>query len=399
MDTARANVHRLLRVSPSNSNPSGAGVRLALCAPGELWGGVEQFVDTLSRHLMAAGIPVLVIALFDGPLRVRLERSGVPVTVIGGSRRYDPRAITRIVKVLRQHRINVVHTHGYKATILGATAARLTGARLVRTEHGRLEPAAGIQWLKMGLNQHLETLASRYGADAVVFVSDDVRRHSPSTRSATVQVQEVIHNGIEAFGSPAITESLEGFQSGAELFKVGIIGRLVPVKGHTHLLQAVKALRHLPDLRLYVFGEGPLEEEHRRYCEVAGLSDIVRFMGFKDNVRDYLSQLDLLAIPSLHEGLPYTLLEAMYCRVPVIASNVGGLAEVIEDHVTGILVPPADHHALALSIERLHHEPAVRKALAEAAFRKASDQFLVGRMAARYLDVYRTVLAPTRFQG
>ena len=118
---------------------------------------------------MTTGVPVVVIVLFDGPLKVRLEAAGVPVYV-SRSRRYDPRTVFELVRVLQRYGINVVHTHGYKATILGAMAARLTGARLVRTEHGRLEPEhRGWVRLKMRFNSRLETVVSRLAADAVVF--------------------------------------------------------------------------------------------------------------------------------------------------------------------------------------------------------------------------------------
>lgn len=389
MDAARADVHRVLSLEPPGAGAI-AGLRVALVAPGELWGGVEQFVETLSGHLITLGVPVVVVVLFDGPLRTRLEQRGIPVTVVGGAGRYDPRALSRMVSVLRSHNATVVHTHGYKATILGAMAAKLMGARIVRTEHGRLEPAAGVERLKMGFNERLETLASRYGADAVVFVSRDVQRHSPSVRSAATQ--RVVYNGIEPITIPDRASPLEGWDDRAGRFNVGIVGRIVPVKGHVHLLQAIRDLRGVLDVRLYVFGDGPLEAECRNVCDEAGIADLVRFMGFRSNVREYLGRLDLLAMPSLHEGLPYTLLEAMSLKVPVVASRVGGLAEVIEDEVTGILVPPANAPALTRSIERLYGDSGLRSSLSENAFRTIGERFLVGAMAASYLDVYRTVL-------
>lgn len=364
---------------------------LALCAPGELWGGVEQCVETLASRLTTLGIPVIVITLFDGPLRARLEQSGIAVTVAAGSGPYDPRAVVEIVRVLRRHRVNVLHTHGYKATILGAIAAKTVGARLVRTEHGRLEPSAGIERLKMSVHERMEIMASRYAADAVVFVSNDVRCHSATT--GTARIERVIYNGIEPF-SVSDDESRqvrEDLSDTAGAFRVGIVGRIVPVKGHSYLLEAFRIIGSSLNARLYVFGEGPLENEHRRFSEAAGLANGVRFMGFKRNVRAYLKSLDVLVMPSLHEGLPYTLLEAMYSKVPVIASRVGGLAEVIDHGVTGILVPPADPSALAAAIERLYRDPKLRDSLAKNGFAKTCEQFLVDSMTASYIDVYTSI--------
>ncbi|MCC7240287.1 MAG: glycosyltransferase, partial [Acidobacteria bacterium] len=105
---------------------------MALCTPGEIWGGIEQFVDTMSRHLLESGVPVLVIVLHDGLLRARLERKGVPVVWVQGRSPYDPGVVGKMATALREHGINIVHSHGYRATVLGAVAARLAGARFVR---------------------------------------------------------------------------------------------------------------------------------------------------------------------------------------------------------------------------------------------------------------------------
>ena len=112
-----------------------------------------------------------------------------------------------------------MHAHGYKATVLGAVAARLSGARFVRTEHGRLEPTTGLDRLKMASNIKLETLVSRYGADAVVFVSRDVQEQSRSVRAATRQ--QVIYNGIEPSLTRAAAAALVGFDEGSDSFNVG----------------------------------------------------------------------------------------------------------------------------------------------------------------------------------
>ncbi|HQZ37446.1 MAG TPA: glycosyltransferase [Vicinamibacterales bacterium] len=366
-------------------------IRVALCTPGEIWGGIEQFVDTMSRHLLESGVPVLVIVLHDGLLRARLERKGVPVVWIQGRSPYDPGVVGKMATALREHGINIVHSHGYRATVLGAVAARLAGARFVRTEHGSLEPVTGSGRLKRTLNIALERVASRYLADAVVFVSQDLRRR---TRGASAAVrQEVIYNGIERIPIAMPPIALEGFDDAAGLFNVGIVGRIAPVKGHLELLKALEQIEHIRSLRLYVFGEGPLEEECRRRCQTSGLSGVVRFMGFRQNIHDYLRRLDLLAMPSLHEGLPYTLLEAMSLGVPIVATRVGGLAEIIEDRVTGVLVPVKDSAALATAIELVRHDDGLRETLSSNSQRVIADRFTASAMAEKYLQVYRGVLS------
>ena len=367
-----------------------ADIRVALCAPGEGWGGVEQFVHSLSRHFAAKGVPVLVVLFFDGPARVRMEAAGVPVHVVQ-SRYGDPRVVFEFARVLRRHHIDVVHAHGYKATILGALAAPLAGARLVRTEHGRLEPEHR-RWVrfKMRFNSRLEKVVSRLAADAVVFVSNDVQSTSRSAGRNTLQ--RVVYNGFDP--RPSSTDAaLEGFDDDPRLFNLGIIGRLVGVKGHAHLLKAMERLRGLDNVRLYVFGDGPLETHYRVLAEQAGLAGVVRFMGFRTNVQDYVRRLDLLVIPSLHEGLPFTLLEAMYHKLPIVASRVGGLAEVIRDDVNGVLVNPGDPAGLAEAIEQLYLDADRRRRIGENAHQTVITKFLIDNMADQYLAIYRRAMA------
>ena len=140
-------------------------------------------------------------------------------------------------------------------------------------------------------------------------------------------------------------------------------------------------LRHLPDLHLYVFGTGPAEAECRAYCTAQDLDGMVTFVGFKPNIHDYLRQLDLLAMPSLHEGLPYTLLEAMYHKVPIVASAVGGLAEVLEDGVDAVLVPVADAAAIAVAMENWRRMRTLRRRLAARAPKGVRERFMIDQMA------------------
>lgn len=366
-------------------------VRVALCTSGEIWGGIEQCVETLSRQLHDRGIPVLVIVLHEGLLRERLVRAGIPVVLSGGSGPYDLRSIYKVSKVLREHSINVLHTHGYRATVVGAIAARLSGVRLVRTEHGSLEQVRGSGRVKRVVNIALERFASRNMADAVIFVSNDISRASKSVSPAIPQT--VIYNGIEEISVVRSGESLEDFEASPELFKIGIVGRIVPIKGHEWLLRALAQLPELDRVRLYVFGTGPLEDECRALCSETGLNKVVRFMGFKKNIHEYIAGLDVLVMPSLHEGLPYTLLEAMALGVPVVASNVGGLAEVLENGDTGLLVPSQDVAALARAIDQVRSDASLRATLARGGRRAIAERFSSTVMVERHFDVYEHLLS------
>jgi glycosyltransferase involved in cell wall biosynthesis len=176
---------------------------------------------------------------------------------------------------------------------------------------------------------------------------------------------------------------------------VGAIGRLNAQKGHTHLLDAAPAVvaAH-PDVRFLIVGDGdlrqPLEEQARRL----GLSGRVEFAGHRTDVPDLLGAIDVLAIPSLYEGTPLTLFEAMAAGKAIVSSAVDGCAEVLEDGRTAVLVPPGDAKALAGALVDLFGDGARRRALSEAA-RAASRQYDIATCVAQMQDVYEEVLAET----
>jgi glycosyltransferase involved in cell wall biosynthesis len=311
----------------------------------------------------------------------------VPIEVIRTAGKYDPTAPLRIGHALSRHHVRVVHVHGYKASILGGVAAKLGGRTLVKTEHGRPEPFTGWGQLKMKMNFWMEGAISQRLVDSVIFVSKDIQEALKGRYPKTPQT--VIYNAIRprdavaADGAPRLEP--EGVS------RIGIVGRLTPIKGHDVLLRALGRLgpRSGPELYLYVFGEGHLESALRARCTELRIEDRVAFMGFREGIHGYLSQLDILAMPSFHEGIPYAALEAMNLGVALVASDVGGLGEILENEVDALLVPPGDEEALAGAIERLASDAALRTRLGRAAQAKVNDRFLAPHMVDRYLEVYR----------
>jgi glycosyltransferase involved in cell wall biosynthesis len=364
--------------------------RVALCAAGEIWGGVEQFIETVAQELNRRGVGFVVLLLNEGALARRLRESSLPVEVVGGASKYDPRSATAIGRALRRHQITVVHVHGYKASILAGTAAKLQGLTLVKTEHGKLEPFPGWGRFKMTMNLWLDETLSRRLLDAIVFVSRDIQRGL--TERYRHVPQEVIYNAIRPIEDSATVQAPTLTPEG--VFRIGIVGRLKPIKGHDVLLRALARPGMPAALHLYVFGEGPLEPELRALGTELGIQDRVTFLGFRENMPGYLRQLDAMAMPSRHEGIPYAALEAMGMGVPLVASDVGGLHEILEHDVDALLVPAEDPGMLADAITRLHADSDLRARLARHARDKVNARFLAGPMVDRYLEVYRRASAP-----
>jgi glycosyltransferase involved in cell wall biosynthesis len=346
-----------------------ARLRVAVCTAGEIWGGVERFVVSLAVGLRHGGCTPLLLLFHEGLLAERLRSAGFSPVIVPGAGKYDPRQVGRIRDALRDHRIDVLHVHGYRATILGGLARLGTPTRLVRTEHGLLEPLDGWQRLgdhaKLAINQLIERAVARVAVDATVYVSSDIA----AARGAGGD--RIIKNGLDVDGLDARAP-----RPPRPGFHVGIVGRISKVKGHECLLDAIRLLAHLPDLHLHVFGTGPLQEQCEERARQNGVSGRVTFHGF---CHDMAAEMRAL--------------EALYLRVPVVASAVGGLKEVIEDGRHGLLVAPQDARRLADSLERLYGDAGLRHQLGEAGHALVRDEYLAPRMVDQYAALYREVAA------
>ncbi|HXZ43263.1 MAG TPA: glycosyltransferase family 4 protein, partial [archaeon] len=175
---------------------------------------------------------------------------------------------------------------------------------------------------------------------------------------------------------------------------IATIAQLIPRKGHRVLLEALpEVIGEFPDLRVLLFGRGPLEGELKRLCLRYDLSSHVRFVGFRMDLDRVLPCLDLVVHPAVMEGLGLSLLEAAAAGVPVVASRVGGIPEVVQDGVNGLLVPPADAQALATAIVRVLREPALGRTLGKAGRELVRQNFSAAKMVDGNLRVYREILA------
>jgi L-malate glycosyltransferase len=376
-------------VSPASHGrrASAPAVRVGICTAGEIWGGVEQFVVTLADALDRSRFSPVALLFHDGLLAARLRDRGVDVHCLTGRGKRDLRVVGDLRRILAREHVGLLHVHGYKAAVVAAMAR--TGLRIpiVKTEHGLTEPLERWsdvwEYGRLAANQLMARVLTRAAVDARVFVSRDTERRLTRRNLPG----RVIYNGL-----PAGDQRDAAFEHRPDEFHIAIVGRLSRVKGHRHLLGALTRLRSREGVRLHVFGCGPLEAECREFCATHGLLSSVRFHGFSESLREQLRSMDLVAMPSLHEGLPFTLLEAMAAGVPVVAAAVGGLKEVLEGSGCGVLVPPGDEAALAEAIEQLRRDPARRARMAARARREVTRRFSATAMAEQYAAVYERTL-------
>jgi glycosyltransferase involved in cell wall biosynthesis len=372
-------------------------VRIAICSAGELYGGVEQFIYLYAQHLRALDHAEAIVILFhDGQLSNRLRGAGIETHVVSYRLKYDPRAVRDVARILSCRHIDVVHTHGYRANVICAVAAASVGIPVVKTEHGKLEVALSprLGSAKMYLNMLIDQVITLAFVGRVVYVTFDLSAKFRAIHR--FKSTSVIHNGIGPIPSCS-TDPPEPFDK--RDFNIGIVGRVSRIKGHMFLLSAVERLSDIQNLRLHIIGRGPLESKLKKDCISRGIESRVKFWGFREDIHHLMRNLDVLVMPSLYEALPYTLLEAMYLRVPIIGSGVGGLREILSDGENAVLVPPGDVEKLAAAIRLMHDDPGQRNRTTERAFSDVTSRFIIRDMARRYIEVYGVVILRVGARG
>lgn len=374
-------------------------MRVCLVTNNPGWAGTEAQIASLAGAFRGAPGFALCAALFrPGQLVDALEALGVPVRVVPVRFELDLTAVWRLAKLLREWRIDVVHSHGYKANVIGAFAARLARVRpVIRTEHGLPEPLRGFANVKMELYLSLDRLVGRYLTDAIIAVSETVAAAARERLPGLPVV--LIRNGIGAEARPraAKPEARRALGLPPEGAVVGIVGRLVPVKDHATFLAAARRLAaREPATRFVIAGTGPLEGALKSAATALGLGDRVHFRYLPGATQAILDALDVLVFASRHEGMPYALLEALRVGVPVVATAVGGLAEALTNGHNALLVPPCDPDALADAIHRVLCEPELGRRLARQGRVTVEQRFSLTEMRERTATVYLEALRAAR---
>jgi glycosyltransferase involved in cell wall biosynthesis len=306
--------------------------------------------------------------------------------------------VARIARLLRRQDAAVVHTHRYRENTLGALACGLLPRRRPRqvvTVHGLPEPYRGWRRLKMGLYRALETAALRAGRPTLIAVSRQMQ-FALQDRYPTCDTV-YLPNGIDpARLKPVRDPSLVRWdlKLSRRAPVIAMIGRLAPVKGADLFLWAAhRMLRARPELRFLVIGEGPERGALEALARELGLEGGVRFLGHRDDLPDLLQIVDVVLMPSRHEGMPLSLLEALALGKPVVAAAVGGIPEVLRDQEQGVLVPPENPLLLADAALALLAQPARARELGAQARQRVLRDFSHTRLAENVAALYHRVAA------
>ena len=327
-----------MSAEPSKA-PPGKAISICHVAVGDLWAGAEvQLKVLLSKLVRRTEMNLSVVLFNEGRLEKEIGSLGIPVRVFPESRWGSDKIFLELVREFKKSNIQIIHTHKYKDTILAAPAAKLCGIpHVVRTVHGLREPFEGLQAFKMSFYEAIERIVHRYCVDSIIGVSSQIE----SRYKAEGQVSRVtcIRNGIDLEGKSVQIDRWHtrkdlGIDSGTCL--IGTVGRLTPVKGIPYLLQAARMLlRGGANVKVLVVGDGSIRQDLMTQTHDLGITDEVVFLGHREDTDELLQALDIFVLPSLSEGIPMALLEAMAASRAVVASRVGGIPEIVEDGFEG----------------------------------------------------------------
>jgi glycosyltransferase involved in cell wall biosynthesis len=314
-----------------------------------------------------------------------LTARGIPLDAIPLAADVDPVAFVRLAAHLARRRPTVLHTHLVHADVYGQLAGVVAGVPV------RFSTKHGFNEFRENPGFALGDRAIASLAHAHIAISRGLARYLEDVEGFDGASFEIVHYGIEPDGEPKL-------YAGAEP-RMLCVGRLIPIKGHIVLLRAfAEARRVVPELRLDIAGRGPLEPALRALVKELRVDDAVRFLGYVAPVQRAIEESAFVAVPSMGEGFGMVALEAMERARPVIAAEIGGLGELVEDGVTGYLVPAGEAEPLAAAMVRLARNPALRALMGEAGRRRALDRFLQERCTDRTELLYRELLA-TRTRG
>ena len=356
------------------------------------WGGAQRYVHDLAQNAHAQGFDVLVAAGGGGELFTKLQRSGIKTESIDSLCRdiqlmSEFRALMEISALLRRFRPDVLHVNSSKAGI-SALAGRMTGVpAIVFTVHG-------WAWNEERPLYQKALIALMYFCTFLVSHSVIIVSHAAAKQARFMPIRKrnlhIIHNGV---GHTTLLSKEEArnrlLPDSKRVLWIGCIAELHPIKGLPVLIEAYEHVApDFPSSELVLLGEGQERSRLERQIRLEGVSGTTHLLGHVERASEYLHAFDILVLPSRSENLPYALLEAGSAGLAVVATNVGGIPEIISDGETGLLVPYGDRSALTEALESLAQSATLRNELGGALAQTIAREFSIERMCAETFALY-----------
>lgn len=351
-------------------------------------GGAENFGFALGSELARRGHEVLLLANRDnGPLLQRPLPPGMQARALRRESRLDPGILRFLGDALRNFRPEIIHAHSYEASVWG----RLLG--LLAPEAGVLVHIHSSRFVRN--HSRLRILTDRVlfqRADRVIVLNDAQRDFLRKRIGLGSEMIETVPNGIDVAGF-ARPDGRPRAETAQSTRTVVCVASLTDVKNHAALLRAwvtVRAAR--PDLRLVLVGDGPLRSGLEALAASLGISDAVEFVGAQMEIRPYLWDADLFVLPSLNEALPLSVLEAMAAGLPIVASSVGAIPDIVRAPLCGLVVTPGDIAGLSAAIVGILQDPSEARRKGEAGANEVRQRYGLERCVDRIEEIYTAIL-------
>ncbi len=369
------------------------------------WGGAPDIVRILCESLETSYEVKLII----GPskhlaekTRLFLDRFKDNVIVVPHLRRdinpiWDFLALVKLFLLFKKERFDIIHTHTAKAGFLGRIAGWLAGIpRIIYMPHGHV--FYGYFGLLMSRVAITVERVVAYTTDKIMVLTELAKRDLIAFKVTTPDKIIVINSGLELENYRESVVDVQSkkneLQIEEDISVVGVIGRLEPVKGHKYFIEAARmVIEELPKVKFLIVGDGSLRNDLESQCEELGVLDKCIFTGWKEDVSSILSMLDILVLPSVNEAVGRILIEAGACGVPVVATNVGGVPEIVRDNETGVLVAPGSPEDLARAMIDLLNSEDKRQQMSIAAEEWIDDRFSAHRMVEEVSNSYDVLTA------
>lgn len=360
------------------------------------WGGAQRYVFDLAVASKEAGHQVLVVSGNEGPLTERLKEAGIGTRTIAAMKRDislldEFRSFKTLLQIVEEFHPNTIHGNSSKAGGLATLAGRLKGIRTILfTAHGWAFNEGRPLWQKavIGLFHYAMVLF----AHRTICVSSAIRQDAAWMPFVGKRFF-VIHNGVTP--TPLLSKNEARLALAPELVRgfpnalwIGSIAELHPTKGLDILVEAFAAIAHELPVVLVLMGDGTEWAKLQKLVQIYDLPDRVVLSGFVKDASSHLPALDVFVLPSRSEALGYALLEAGLASLPSIGTRVGGIPEVLEDGVTGLLVPPEKSIALSQALTELLTDEVLRNRLGTALYSKVGSEFSTKTMVERTLKLY-----------
>lgn len=351
------------------------------------WRGGQNQVLVTVLGMRAAGQRAMLVAHPNGELRSRAAE-GLELLALAPTTEMDLSAAWRLSRAIKQLRPDVVHAHDPHGVAMAALA-------LSMSTQPKRAPLVASRRVDFRLKQNALSRWKYEQVDCFICASEAIRKMLLADGVGAGRVVTV-HEGIdlEHVGAAPVAPLHEELWLPHGSPVVGNIAALVAHKGQRHLIEAAAlVMKEVPDARFVIVGDGELRPNLEQQVKHLGLEKHVFFTGFRTDALSVLKAFDVFVMSSITEGLGTSLLDAMACAKPIVATDAGGIPEVVEDGTTGFIVPPRDHQAMAAAIVKLLKDEALRRRMGEAGVALVNAKFSAERMVQETIAVYQRVMA------